>query len=485
MQKDTVENGQVVLTCVFLPQQECSSVLEDFSKHVANEMPSTGRRIGFKDEPHSIKDTFMRLNRIPTPHPKAFVKYQKILAQSRKNAESGSQNIALQPLHVKEASIVAMKPNNSEAEHKEVNDDANGNRNSDSPSDLSIATDNSGMYNLKVELKPRQPPPYHIAATYSKSAHLFAQSEPQCFTQNQPTNIAMPKPMLPSGIDNSKDHNLPLGLKETVCVITSFLILTNFEPVIQEFLEMKHLVRSKHEDPRIAVLSIVEHLLNPLNKFQLVQIKYIEERLQFLNQHIKISNSYYESKQVNNYYYLLKGIGEILDVKVEQTELVYHLQQMAQSDKHLPHFYTNPATLNALTTQTIRAEDLVCIKHSLVRITMCFMDVALCGKNEYHSLYNNFLELLRQYEQKSLDKVDKTELVIANNQERKANKWIFGVHRNPKIITVELTPCCYVLGFTVKLNKDVSFYFNLLKGFNTGTFRACTLTRSILMATLT
>lgn len=467
-----MENGQVVLTCVFLPQQESSSILEDVSKHVANEIPSTGRRIGFKDEPHSIKDTLMRLNRIPTPHPKAFVKYQKILAQSRKNAESGSQNIALQPLHVKEASIVAMKPNNAEPEHKDINHDTNGNRNSDTPSDLSIATDNSGIYNLKVEQKPRQPPPYHIAATYSKSAHLFAQSEPQCFTQNQPTNIVMPKPMLPTGIDNSKDHNLPIGLKEAACSISSFLILTNYEPVIQEFLEMKHFVRLKQDDPRIAVLSIVEHLLNPLSKFQLAQIKYIEERLEVLSEHIKISNSYFENKQLNNHYYLLKSIGEILDVTVEQTDLVYHLQQMAQSDKHLPYFYTNPATLNALTTQTIRAEDLVCIKHSLVRVTLCFINVAVCGKNEYHSLYNNFLELLRQYEQKSVDKVDKTELVIANNQERKGNKWIFGVHQNPKIITVELTPCCYVLGFTVKLNKDVSSYFHLFKGLNNaGTFR--------------
>lgn len=56
--------------------------------------------------------------------------------------------------------------------------------------------------NEQSKTPPKQPPPYHIAAAYSKNAHLFAHSppsphdQPKQFSQQQPANIHMPTPKM-------------------------------------------------------------------------------------------------------------------------------------------------------------------------------------------------------------------------------------------------------------------------------------------------
>lgn len=43
-------------------------------------------------------------------------------------------------------------------------------------------------------------------------------------------------------------------------------------------------------------------------------------------------------------------------------------------------------------------------------------------------------------------------------RKKRESNWLFGNHKNPRILEVTLTPCCYVLGFTVKYNETVCTY---------------------------
>ncbi|KAF5280805.1 hypothetical protein FQR65_LT14951 [Abscondita terminalis] len=247
LQAESLENGQMVLTCVFLPQLEVSLEIQS---HV--NMTSTGRRIEFVEN-SCMTDKPAKLSRIPTPHPKAFVKYQRTLGNILKRSQDMvSHNAGADIVHIREANIIPMKncnaANNDDDVQLQVKIDESfakvdysvqndiGN-----PSDkcmsvegeltdihtYPILPDDNGSNNIvdsfacdlteiktpsqsnSTELnrpshscvKPKQPPPYHIAATYSKGAHIFLNSvrneqeaEPKHFTQDQPLNILNPQP---------------------------------------------------------------------------------------------------------------------------------------------------------------------------------------------------------------------------------------------------------------------------------------------------
>lgn len=90
---------------MFLPQVEVPLQVDDSPQLVV----STGKRIGFT-EPTFSNDLPAKLNRIPTPHPKAFVKYQRTLENTlRRSQENVTQNLSVDPVYVKEANIVPMK----------------------------------------------------------------------------------------------------------------------------------------------------------------------------------------------------------------------------------------------------------------------------------------------------------------------------------------------------------------------------------------
>lgn len=70
-------------------------------------------------------------------------------------------------------------------------------------------------------MTPKQPPPYHIAAAYSKNAHLFAQlcppsphDQPKQFSQEQPSNIHHPTPKMAKNHDFCMQNGPNLLLRE-------------------------------------------------------------------------------------------------------------------------------------------------------------------------------------------------------------------------------------------------------------------------------
>ncbi|KAF2881866.1 hypothetical protein ILUMI_24298 [Ignelater luminosus] len=617
LQKEALESGQVVLTCVFLPQVEMPLHIPPAVQTV---VPS-GRRINFS-EPSVSNNLPARLTRIPTPHPKAFVKYQRTLESTlRRNQESVSQNISVDAIYVKEANIVPMK---NAAEENEVSEDVpvqndenhedikyqnpmelstnknpseelintqydiaqnydlndgnnNGSNINETPSEcvVSIGSERTcspiqnGIENLQINdhhseaiysytakcvntidresgyvdsspqlqpqlssgAKPKQPPPYHIAAVYSRGAHLFLnsaekaekESEPKHFTQDQPVNILNPQPkharcmtQLPcenaySYNDNdemkttnaSYNNNDDLIQIEKVLFISSGLLKANIEDdqhkyLVDQFLQFENSNFENRNVPR-TLCSILNTKL---------QILKTAEYLLFYREHVHLHKNYImpildnlqrnldilPGRLLTPFVYpnaidtetrekltLIDIATILLEASYKNQEYYDLISQIVHIEKILPQDYLLENITNI--KPKTEKEAMIQAKLQLIKIIVYFLSINSNDK-EYKYIFGKFMQLHRrlQYillksQQKPLyngnslleipDQRNLPSHVELKNGIVKENKpmnngkgnmnWVFGAHRNPKIIKVELTPCCYVLGFSVSHSEEGVF----------------------------
>lgn len=258
MQTEKLElTGQMVLTCFLLPQ--IHQIQENKISPPQN-ITVPKRHIAFT-EPGIPKEPPIKLTRAPTPYPKDFQRFQRSLSnQLRKNRDGSSSgsNISSDPniAHMKDAKLTPVKDqmdsitnpddlyikntmygtyNNMHQKIIQTNDNHNTRKNlsielekqytyahnSDNNLDNycsnyndKISIDSSDQSKISLELQescaiiqgPKEPPPYHIAAAYSKNAKFFNRiddpldknspvEKPKNFTKELPQNISMPQPL--------------------------------------------------------------------------------------------------------------------------------------------------------------------------------------------------------------------------------------------------------------------------------------------------
>lgn len=143
-----------------------------------------------------------RLTRAPTPYPKDFQRYERSVNNMlRKNRELKSHNVNLNVdpsvPQIKEAKVTPMRASNDTPVEAGCKEMLPGN-----------SDGNDEELPLEDVKKLNGPPPYHIAAVYSKNAQYFNNissedgkvtpvDKPRHFIQDQPTNILMPQPQHP------------------------------------------------------------------------------------------------------------------------------------------------------------------------------------------------------------------------------------------------------------------------------------------------
>lgn len=231
LQTEKLEStGQLVLTCFLLPQIQLPSQVVSSTPQIQ----SSKRHICFNEQVLSL-DQPTRLTRAPTPYPKDLQRYQRYLNnQFRKTRELPTpQNMNINSdqfvSEIREAKVTPMKNDEDEYNLQEKPEQLK----SCNPENVSQVYDNSdrfssnsklSSYNPGVESqyeavdklyghtegliefseRKKCPPPYHIAAAYSKNAHFFNKMDnfnnvqiekPKNFTQELPKNISMPKPL--------------------------------------------------------------------------------------------------------------------------------------------------------------------------------------------------------------------------------------------------------------------------------------------------
>lgn len=184
LQNEKLPDGQIVLTSIVFPQ----APLRSTSSTRPTQQPV---HITFNTSERAeteVTEAHISLSRTPTPHHKELRRLREIL----KGTQTGKE--IQKNCEIKEAKVthIAGDLSNSQGSLNGYDID-----NSESLSDITKEINKT---------PPKQPPPYHIAAAYSKNAHLFAHSSgppsphdhPKQFSQRQPTNIHMPTPKLPS-----------------------------------------------------------------------------------------------------------------------------------------------------------------------------------------------------------------------------------------------------------------------------------------------
>lgn len=551
LQTETLENGHVVLTCVFLPQVEAPLEI-----HSPETMTSTGRRIEFV-ESNCMSDLPAKFTRIPTPHPKAFVKYQRTLGNIlKRNQDIVSHNTGADTVHIKEANIIPMKNPNIEnndndplIQSSQCSIDHNvsetnfplqnieGNRETSdtfSSKDVSVDSElttihidrilpndsisnkipNSSVSDInedKVSLqlnfsesnnsarnctKPKQPPPYHIAAAYSKGAHIFLSSdrnqkeaEPKHFTQDQPLNILNPQPKHARCIpqmqhskrcidqidfqDNSDD------IVDPILVTVSHLLQISsdsqrYKCLVEKWLEILH---DDHEELnhrnllnlKLYVLRVAEYLLSNQDYlyFHKSHIIKIMECLQielkpFTRNSLKANLkdlSETESKLifievvaillVNDY--KTQEFQDVIDLLVEETHYPNHLKDFCEF-------------------KCDTRESLIMSKLYLINLVLFFFTVDITD-NQFIHIFDKIFKIRENLENVDFIKANQylsvgDDMEIRNDNSRSNMNWVFGAHRNRKIVKVELTPCCYVLGFSVNQTIEGVFISEVDKNGN-------------------
>ncbi|KAF7287397.1 hypothetical protein GWI33_001376 [Rhynchophorus ferrugineus] len=185
LQNEQLPDGQVVLTSIVFPQtpvNEPSMPLPHFGNQKSH--------ISFNTERTEIDvpiNTNISLNRTPTPHYKELKRLREILKNTHVPV-----NQVLNVSEIKEAKVT------------HISGDTNASQISlnASESESVDMLENSCDKSEQATILPKQPPPYHIAAAYSKNAHLFAcgppspHDQPKRFSQQQPSNIHMPTPKM-------------------------------------------------------------------------------------------------------------------------------------------------------------------------------------------------------------------------------------------------------------------------------------------------
>lgn len=185
LQNEKLPDGQIVLTSVVFPQTPLRNTSSTrISQQPAHISFSTSDRFDAE-----VTEAHISLSRTPTPHHKELKRLREVL----RGTQTTGKEIQKQ-CEIKEAKVthISADMNTSQGSLNGYDID-----NSESLSDI------TGEIN---KTPPKEPPPYHIAAAYSKNAHLFAYSSgppnphdhPKQFSQRQPTNILMPTPKLPS-----------------------------------------------------------------------------------------------------------------------------------------------------------------------------------------------------------------------------------------------------------------------------------------------
>ncbi|XP_022915512.1 leucine-rich repeat-containing protein 1 [Onthophagus taurus] len=196
--------NQLVLTCFLLPQIQ--QIREE--KFLPPQNISVPKRHIAFSEPGIPKELPVRLTRAPTPYPKDFQRFQRSLNNQLKRNRETTGSIP----QIKEAKVTPMKETGDVYDEeiddnhhlKPVLDNQRHGFNTDITS-LDGSDQSKGSLELQENLscvatQPKQPPPYHIAAAYSKNAKLFNNLEglsgdkPKNFTQELPQNVNVTQP---------------------------------------------------------------------------------------------------------------------------------------------------------------------------------------------------------------------------------------------------------------------------------------------------
>lgn len=197
-------------------------------KIIETNMPSTKRHICFNEQGLPA-DQPARLTRAPTPYPKDLQRYQRYLNnQLRRNREVVPPNVNSDQYisEIREAKVTPMKSDEEETYYFEKlqgnkdNDNysaqldkfsknrANVYDNTDRICDRSkledsystdYATDRYESIDVSdgfIEFAEgkKRPPPYHIAAAYSKNAHFFNNLDQVNGSLDKQKNITLPQP---------------------------------------------------------------------------------------------------------------------------------------------------------------------------------------------------------------------------------------------------------------------------------------------------
>ncbi|KAL1493474.1 hypothetical protein ABEB36_011519 [Hypothenemus hampei] len=182
LQNEKLADGQVVLTSVVFPQVPlCEPTVT---------LPQIGHqtsRISFSTDRSDVEGSetsALSLSRTPTPHHKELRRLRDVW----RNAQV-PMNQNLNVSEIKEAKVTYISGDLSPSQSSLIGQETSGKV--------------GDVVEKPEEIKqPKQPPPYHIAAAYSKNAHLFAHSppsphdRPKQFSQQQPANIHMPTPKM-------------------------------------------------------------------------------------------------------------------------------------------------------------------------------------------------------------------------------------------------------------------------------------------------
>ncbi|KAJ3640125.1 hypothetical protein Zmor_003441 [Zophobas morio] len=196
LQNEQLSDGQVVLTSVLFPQVPLPEAPPSVHLPISNQT----YHISFNMD--NIP-TEASLSRTPTPHHKELRRLRNILRGSDPS-ETQPPNIS----EIKEAKVTHISGDLSVSQSSLL--DKNEDQVVEALEVLERATREGVAIYKPVKGKdspctddtpPKQPPPYHIAAAYSKNAHLFAQfcppsphDQPKQFSQQQPPNIHHPTP---------------------------------------------------------------------------------------------------------------------------------------------------------------------------------------------------------------------------------------------------------------------------------------------------
>ncbi|KAJ8923742.1 hypothetical protein NQ315_010323 [Exocentrus adspersus] len=201
LQNEQLPDREIVLTSVVFPQ----APLRDPPPNTQMPLGNQTCHITFNTErsESEITEANLSLSRTPTPHHKELKRLRELL---RNTQVPGNQ--AFNVSQIKEAKVT------------HIAGDVNVSQSSLNGHEGETLEVLENMSDITRETTPKQPPPYHIAAAYSKNAHLFVHNlsppsphdQPKQFSQQQPTNIHMPTPKLPDNRNQfvSIDRSVPI-----------------------------------------------------------------------------------------------------------------------------------------------------------------------------------------------------------------------------------------------------------------------------------
>lgn len=219
------KSGQLILTCFLLPQTDerdnSGRTTTTENQQTPQQQQQHERHICFK-EANSSNENFARLMRAPTPYPKDLQRYQRSatnILKRQKQAKSTTENNQFTNTslpQIREAVVMATTAVQSNAEDTFSTTTTTAAVESVSPTPILQNQENESERDDSVAefvtLRQPGPPPYHVAALYSKNAQFFSNinkhdeneknEPPRYFVQDQPRDILMPQPQhgVPSNV---------------------------------------------------------------------------------------------------------------------------------------------------------------------------------------------------------------------------------------------------------------------------------------------